>query len=541
LITFILLGKYLEAIAKGKTSEAIKKLLGLKAKTALVVRDNTEKEIPLEEVVPGDIVVVKPGEKIPVDGIVVEGYSSVDESMITGESIPVEKKTGDTAVGGTINKTGSFKFKAVKVGMDTVLARIIALVREAQDSKAPIQNIADTVSAYFVPAVFIIALVSALLWMAAGYGFVFALTVFISVLIIACPCALGLATPTAIMVGMGMGASNGILIKNARVLELAQKIGAVVFDKTGTLTEGKPKVSDILETGALARNDILRLAAIADKRSEHPLAEAVVEAARQEKLDIPDAEEFLSFPGKGVVARYKGEEIILGNRALFSEKKIGLSVIENKIEVLEQAGKTTVVLGYKNKPAGILGVGDTLKATARETVRMLKDAGKEVYLITGDTRRTAEAIASQLGIAHVLSEVLPEEKAREILRLKTQSLKVAMVGDGINDAPALAQADIGIAVGRGTDVAIEAADIVLVKDDLRDVAKAMQLSRYVMRKIKQNLFWAFFYNVIMIPLAAGALYPFTGFLLNPLIAGASMALSSVSVVSNSLLMKRYKL
>ncbi|MFA5362266.1 MAG: heavy metal translocating P-type ATPase [Candidatus Omnitrophota bacterium] len=541
LITFILLGKYLEAIAKGKTSAAIKKLLGLKAKTALVVRDAVEKEVPLEEVVIGDIVVVKPGGKIPVDGIIVEGYSSVDESMITGESIPVEKKTGDTAVGGTINKSGFLKFKAVKVGKETVLARIIELVQEAQDSKAPIQNIADRVSAYFVPAVFSIALGAALLWMVAGYGFVFALTVFISVLIIACPCALGLATPTAIMVGMGMGASNGILIKNARVLEMAQNIDAVVFDKTGTLTEGKPAVSDIVETGILARIDILRLAAIADKRSEHPLAEAVIEAARREKLDIPDADEFRSFPGKGVVARYRGEEIFLGNRALFFEKKVELSSLENKIEALEKEGKTIVVLGYKNKPAGILGVGDSVKANARETVRMLKDADKEVYLITGDTRRTAEAIAAQSGIAQVMSGVLPEEKAREIRRLQAQGLKVAMVGDGINDAPALAQADIGIAVGRGIDVAIEAADIVLVKDDLRDVARAMKLSRYVMSKIKQNLFWAFFYNVIMIPVAAGALYPFTGFLLNPVIAGASMAFSSVSVVGNSLLMKRYRL
>ncbi len=541
LITFILLGKYLEAVAKGRTSAAIKKLLGLQAKTALVVRDAVEKEIPVAEVIPGDIVVVKPGGKIPVDGIVIEGYSSVDESMITGEGIPVEKKPGDNAVGGTINKTGSFKFKAVKVGRDTVLARIIALVQEAQDSRAPIQNIADTVSAYFVPAVLIIALAAALLWMVTGQGFVFALTVFISVLIIACPCALGLAVPTAIMVGMGMGASNGILIKNARVLELVQDIDAVVFDKTGTLTEGKPEVSDIIETGELARSDILRLAALADKRSEHPLAEAVIEAALKERIDIPEAEEFLSFPGKGVSARYKGEEVLLGNRALFSGRQVDFTSVESKVDALEKAGKTIVVLGYKHKPAGILAVSDSIKENARDTVRALKDADKEVYLITGDTRRTAEAIAAQLNIGHVLSEVLPEEKAREIQRLKTQGLRVAMVGDGVNDAPALAQADIGIAVGRGTDVAIEAADIVLVKDDLRDVARAMNLSRYVMRKIKQNLFWAFFYNVIMIPLAAGALYPFTGFLLNPMIAGASMAFSSVSVVSNSLLMRRYKL
>ena len=539
LITFILLGKLLEAIAKGKTSEAIRKLLSLQVKTAMVIRNGMEKEIPIEEVVIGDIVVVRPGERIPTDGLVIEGHSGVDESMITGESMPVEKSIGGAVIGATINKTGSFKFKATKVGQDTFLAQIIRLVNEAQGSKAPIQELADKIAAYFVPAVLVIGIIVFIIWFFFA-GLVFALNTFISVLIIACPCALGLATPTAVMVGTGIAANNGILIKNARSLQLAHKIKAIVFDKTGTLTEGKPTVTDIISLGSQDKLEVLKYAAIAEKRSEHPLAEAIVEAARKHNLDIPEPDAFNSLTGLGVIARLGQEIILLGNRKLFAERKIDLSFIEDELNALAGEGKTTMVVAYKNEVIGILAVADTLKEFSKTAVNALKKLGKEVLIITGDHRATAEAIARQLGIDRVLAEILPQDKALEIRKLQDGGLRVAMVGDGINDAPALAQADIGIAIGAGTDIAIESADIVLIKDDLRDVVTSMDLSRFAMKKIRQNLFWAFFYNVIGILIAAGILYPFTGFLLNPMVAGFAMAFSSVSVVTNSLLMQRYK-
>ena len=541
LIAFILLGKYLEAVAKGKTSEAIKKLMGLQAKTALVRKGNKEIEVPIEEVQAGDLVIVKPGQKIPVDGIVTEGDSSVDESMITGESIPVEKKKGEKVIGATLNKTGSFIFRATKVGAETALAQIIKLVEDAQGSKAPIQKLADKVSSYFVPAVLVIAVSSFAVWYSLGMGFPFALTTFVAVLIIACPCALGLATPTAIMVGTGKGAENGILIKSAEALQRAQKTHIVVFDKTGTLTKGKPEVTDILPGKGFSEKDLLMYAGVAEKRSEHPLGEAILQKATEMKIPLSDPQRFSAIAGHGLEARHKGKTILLGNRALMAGRNVSIEGVEASLQRLEEEGKTAMILAVNKKVAGVIAVADTLKEHSQEAVKMLHSQGIEVYMITGDNKRTAKAITAKVGIEHVLAEVLPQDKAREIRKLQQQGKKVAMVGDGINDAPALAQADIGIAVGSGTDVAIESADVVLIRGDLRDVVRAMDLSRYTMRKIKENLFWAFFYNSLGIPLAAGVLYPFTGWLLSPIIAGAAMALSSVSVVSNSLLMKRHRM
>jgi len=533
LLTFILLGKWLEAVAKGRTSQAIKKLLGLRPKTALVERDGKEIEISIAEVVPGDIVIVKPGQKIPVDGEVVSGDSSIDESMVTGESIPVEKKAGDTVIGATINKTGSFKFRATKVGSDTMIAQIIKIVEEAQGSKAPIQELADLISAYFTPAVVILAFAAFVFWMLMGYGFTFALSIFITVLVISCPCALGLATPTAVIVGTGIGAQNGILIKSAKSLQIAQKVNMVVFDKTGTLTKGKPEVTDVI-------GDVLRYAAIAEKRSQHPLAEAIINKAKAERLDIPEPESFNSISGQGVEAKFQGKAILLGNRKLIKLKGIDVSGFSSKLDELENQGKTSMIVVIDGKAAGLIAVADTLKEHSKEAVQMLKRSGKQVVMITGDNARVGQAIGKAVGIDKVISEVLPADKASEIQNLQAERNVVAMVGDGINDAPALAQADLGIAIGSGTDVAIESADIVLIKEDLRDVVMAMDLSGYTLRKIKQGLFWAFIYNIIGIPVAAGLLYPFTGFLLNPIIAGTAMAFSSVSVVTNALLMKRYK-
>ncbi len=539
LLMFIVLGKLLEAIAKGRTSEAIKKLLSLQAKTAIVIRKGKETEIPIEEVAAGDIVVVKPGQKIPVDGIVTDGHSSVDESMVTGESIPVEKTKGSNVIGATINTTGSFRFKATKVGKDTMLAQIVRLVEEAQSSKAPIQKLADTISAYFVPAVAVIAIISALVWFLLGAGFAFSLSIFIAVLIIACPCAMGLATPTAIMVGTGLGAQHGILFKSAEALQMAHKANIIVFDKTGTLTRGKPEVTDVILVQG-TENDVLKLASIVEKNSEHPLATAIIESAKKRKIEIPDASKFNSITGRGVEAEYRGKKILLGNKRLMSEKKINLSTLEQKIEQLEQQGKTVMLLAVNRKITGAIAVADTAKEGTKEAIEELQKMGKEIVMITGDNKRTAEAIGAQLGITRVLAEVLPEDKEKEIKRLKLSGKKVAMVGDGINDAPALAEADVGIAVGSGTDVAIETGDIVLVKNDIRDVITAMRLSHYTLNKIKQNLFWAFFYNTAGIPIAAGILYPFTGFLLNPIIAGAAMAFSSVSVIANTLLMRKFR-
>jgi len=540
LIMFILLGKLLEAIAKGKTSEAIRKLLGLQAKTAVVIRNGREQKINVDDVVVNDIIIVKPGEKIPVDGVIVDGHSSVDESMVTGESIPVEKAKGDKVIGATINKTGSFKFKATKVGKDTVLAHIVRMVEEAQGSKAPIQRLADLISAYFVPIVAVIGVIAFLAWYSLGFGFVFALTVFIAVLIIACPCALGLATPTAIMVGTGLGAKNGILFKNAESLQLAKSIQTIIFDKTGTLTKGKPEVTDIISIKNGKGKDVLKFAAIAEKRSEHPLAEAIVNKAKDLRIKIDEPKKFNSITGKGVEAFYKNNKILLGNRKLIGKNKINIENLENKIRILEEEGKTVMIVALNKKIIGMIAVADTLKECSKEAVRQLHKMGKEIAMITGDNERTANAIARQLGIDRVLAEVLPQEKANEIKKLQAEKKKVAMVGDGINDAPALAQADLGIAIGSGTDIAIETGDIVLIKNDLRDVVTAIDLSRYTLKKIKQNLFWAFIYNIIGIPVAAGVLYPFTGWLLNPIIAGAAMAFSSVSVVGNTLLMRLYR-
>jgi Cu+-exporting ATPase len=458
--------------------------------------------------------------------------------MVTGESIPVEKKVGDKVIGATINKTGSFKFKAEKVGKDTFLAQVIRLVEEAQGSKAPIEELADKISAYFVPAVVLIGLASFVIWLLAGQSFVFALTVFIAVLIIACPCALGLATPTAVMVGTGLGAEHGILIKSAGALQKASQLKIIVFDKTGTLTKGEPEVTDIVVTrdSRLATRDLLLYAAVAEKRSEHPLAEAILKKAKVEGIEVPEPEGFNSISGKGVEAG----DILLGNRKLMQERNVSFAELEGKRQELESQGKTVMLVAKNSVLIGMVAVADTLKEHSREAVYHLQRMGKEIVMITGDNRRTGEAVAEQVGIDRVLAEVLPQEKAENIKKLQTEGKKVAMVGDGINDAPALAQADIGIAIGSGTDVAIETGEIVLVRDDLRDVVTAIELSAYSMRKIRQNLFWAFIYNALGIPIAAGVLYPFTGFLLNPIIAGAAMAFSSVSVVTNSLLMRRFK-
>jgi len=542
LLTFILLGKYFEAVAKGKTSAAIKKLMGLRAKTAIVERNGKEIEIPIEEVKVGDIVIVKPGQKIPVDGIVVDGHSSIDESMISGESIPVEKKKGDTVVGATINKTGSFKFRAEKIGSETMLAQIVKMVEDAQASKAPVQRFADKISNIFVPVVIVIAIVAAIFWLVVGQPFLFVLTIFITVLIIACPCALGLATPTAVMVGTGLGAENGILIKGAASLQKAQEIDTIIFDKTGTLTKGEPELTDVIAKNSFTEKQVLEFAAVIEKKSEHPLGEAIVNGAEKKGIKISDPSSFNSITGKGVEGKFKGKDVLLGNRKLMQERNIEIGSVEGEMEKLENQGKTAMLVAVDGKVAGIVAVADTLKENSGKAVEALQKMGKETIMITGDNKRTGEAIAKQIGINRVLAEVLPEDKAEEVKKLQTDGKKVAMVGDGINDAPALAQSDIGIAIGSGTDVAIETGDIVLIKDDLRDVVTAIDLSTYAMNKIKQNFFWAFIYNVIGLPVAAGILFPFFGEagLLNPVFAGTAMAFSSVSVVTNSLLMRRYR-
>jgi len=541
IISIILLGRYLEARAKGRTSEAIRKLIGLQAKTARILVAGREVEVPVEEVAVGDIVVVRPGEKMPVDGIVTEGTSAVDESMLTGEPMPVDKKEGDSVVGATINKNGFLKFQATKVGKDTVLAQIIRLVERTQGSKAPIQRLADSVAGVFVPVVIGIAVLTFLVWyFIGGESFTFALTAFISVLVIACPCALGLATPTAIMVGTGKGAQNGILIKSAEALELAHRAKVIVFDKTGTLTTGKPVVTDTVAVNGFAQSEVLRLAAVAEKGSEHPLGEAIVDASKSGGQELPDPEAFESLAGRGVVARVEGKEILLGNRALMAENSVESRSFEDKIQELESYGKTVMLMSVDRKLVGLIAVADTLKEDAAEAIRNLHQMGIETIMITGDNRRTAQAIARRVGIEKVLAEVLPEDKAEELRRLQANGQVVAMVGDGINDAPALAQSDVGIALGSGTDIAMETGTVVLVRGDLAGVVEALKLSRYTIRKIRENLFWAFFYNVAGIPIAAGVLYPVFGLLLDPVIAAAAMGFSSVSVVTNSLLMSRYR-
>ena len=542
LIVFILLGRYLEAVAKGRTSASIRKLLELQSKTALVVRDGVEAEIAIDEVLVGDEVVLKPGSAVSVDGFVVEGSSSIDQSLLTGESLPVDKAVGDEVIAGTINKGGWLKLEATKVGADTALAQIIRLVEEAQGSKAPVQRLADKVSAYFVPIVLAIGVITFLAWYLSGYDLSFALKAFIAVIIVACPCALGLATPTAVIVGTGKGAENGILMKDAATLELTCKVDTVVFDKTGTLTRGKPAVTDIIVLSESYSEDaILGLAAAVEQRSEHHIGNAIVAKAVERKVSIPEIADFSATTGKGVEAKCNGSSVLVANSKLFAERGIDVSKAEADVAKLEGQGKTVVLVGIDSKAVGIIAVADTAKEHAAETVTRLKEMGRKVVMISGDNRRSAESIARQLGIDSVLAEVLPEDKAAEIKKLQAGGVKVAMVGDGVNDAPALVQADVGIAIGSGTDVAIESGGIVLVKDDIRDVVRTLELSCYTMRKIKQNLFWAFFYNAVAIPVAAGALYPATHFLLNPIIAGAAMAFSSVSVVMNSLSMRRYRL
>jgi Cu+-exporting ATPase len=543
IIALILLGRLLEAKAKGQASEAIKKLLGLQAKTARVIRDGKEIDIPVEEVQAGDTVVMRPGEKIPVDGIIKEGYSSVDESMVTGESIPVEKKQGDTVIGATINKTGSFKFEATKVGSQTMLAQIIKLVQEAQGSKAPIQRLADKIAGIFVPIVVLIAIITFLIWNLFGPrpSFIFALLSFVSVLIIACPCALGLATPTAIMVGTGKGARNGILIKSGESLETAHKLNTIVLDKTGTVTKGEPEVTDVIITDNLSEKEFLEKAASVENVSEHPLGEAIVKYAKSKNLKITEVEEFDSITGHGVVAKAGGVRIVLGNPKLLEQKGIKLDEYEERYRKLAEDGKSPVLVAMDGKLSGIIAVADTLKQDSKTAVDELKKMGLEVIMITGDNEKTAFAIAKKVGVDKVLAEVLPEHKAAEVKKLQEMGKLVGMVGDGINDAPALASADIGIAIGSGTDVAIESSNITLIGGELTKVVTAIKLSRQTMKVIKQNLFWAFFYNTAGIPIAAGVLYPFFGILLSPIIAAAAMAFSSVSVVSNSLRLKKMRL
>ncbi len=532
IITLILLGKTFEAVAKGKTSEAIKKLMGLQPKTARVIKDGVEKDIPIEKVEIGDIIVVRPGEKIPVDGVIVEGHSAVDESMITGESIPIDKAVDDEVIGATINKFGTFKFRANKIGKDTVLSQIIKLVEDAQGSKAPVQRLADKISGIFVPVVVIIALVTFLGFYFIKGDFNVAIINAVAVLVIACPCALGLATPTAIMVGTGKGAEKGILIKSGEHLERAHKMDTIVFDKTGTITKGEPEVTNIITFNDVAESEILRIAASVEKTSEHPLGQSIVKKGEEQALKLSEPEKFMAVPGKGLEATFEGKEVLIGNRRLMFDNNISIKDGEEILLKLEEEGKTAMLLSLDNKLSGIIAVADQIKETSRKAIEELKSMGLDVYMITGDNERTAQAIAKEVGITNVLADVLPENKAEVVEKIKSEGKHVGMVGDGINDAPALAASDVGFAIGTGTDVAMEAADITLMRGDLSGVVTAIRLSHRTMKTIKQNLFWAFFYNSIGIPFAA------LGFL-DPMIAGAAMAFSSVSVVTNSLRLKKF--
>ncbi|MDO9099730.1 MAG: heavy metal translocating P-type ATPase, partial [Caldisericota bacterium] len=540
ILTLILLGKSLESVSKGRTSQAIKKLMGLAPKTATVIQGDNEVELPVAEVETGDLIRVRPGEKVPVDGVVESGATSIDESMLTGESIPIEKRVGDSVVGASINGNGSITFRATRVGADTVLARIVKLVEDAQGSKAPIARLADVVSGYFVPIVFAIGVASGAAWLIAGRGSVFALTTFISVLTIACPCALGLATPTAIMVGTGKGAEYGVLIKGGAALEMAQQVRTVIFDKTGTITEGKPAVTDVVTTADADRSTVLLLAASAEKDSEHPLGAAIVRAAQDEKLDLLPLRTFVSVPGRGIEATIGESTLLLGNAAFMTEHAVDTSDVRQAVDRFATDGKTPMFVVRDGALIGVIAVADVVKPNSVRAIATLHGMGIEVAMITGDNRRTAEAIARQVGIDRVLAEVLPQDKALEVKKLQAHGRRVAMVGDGINDAPALAQADVGIAIGNGTDVAIESADIVLMKSDLMDVATAIQLSKATIRNIRQNLFWAFAYNTLGIPIAAGLLYAFGGPRLNPMIGAAAMSLSSVSVLTNALRLRSFR-
>jgi Cu+-exporting ATPase len=541
-VALVDLGMAMEIRAKGKSSEAIKKLMGLQAKTARVVRDGKEMDIPVEEVVLDDIIVVRPGEKIPVDGEIVEGSSAIDESMITGESIPVEKHEGDEVIGATINKTGSFKFKATKVGKDTALAQIVQMVEEAQSSKPPIQRVVDKVSGYFVPAVIILAIAAFVIWYLVGPApaLIYALVVAVTVLIIACPCALGLATPISLMVGVGKGAENGILIRSGEALETAQKLDAIVLDKTGTITEGQPSLTDIVTANGFTEEDVLAWSASVERASEHPLGEAIIKGAEEQELTLLDPKNFNAVPGHGVEAEVDGRKVLLGNIKMMRDNNIDAGSLQDQSVTLADDGKTPMFVAVNGKAAGIVAVADTVKPDSKEAIAQLKKMGLEVVMITGDNKRTADAIARQVGVDRVMAEVLPEDKAMNVQKLQNEGKRVAMVGDGINDAPALAQADIGLAIGTGTDVAIEAADITLIKGSLKGVVLAIQLSKATMKNIKQNLFGAFAYNTAGLPIAAGVFYPLFGLLLSPLIAAAAMAFSSVTVVTNANRLRRFQ-
>ena len=543
-IALVVLGQALELRAKGQSSSAIKKLLGLQAKTARVIRDGKEMDLPVEEVLVGDVIQVRPGEKIPVDGVIVEGSSAVDESMLTGESLPVSKKQGDEVIGATLNKTGAFKFRTTKVGKDTALAQIVKMVQDAQNSKAPIARLADTISGYFVPIVMILAVWTFVIWFVIGPQpqLVYALVASVTVLIIACPCALGLATPMSLMVGIGKGAENGILIRSGEALQTARAIQTVVLDKTGTITKGKPELTDtvISEQSSVTSDELLRLAASVEKVSEHPLAQAIVEGAQARNLELAEVKDFEAIPGHGVSAKVEDKHLLIGNLKLMNRENIALGSLEEKSKSLADDGKTPMFIALDGKAAGIVAVADTVKDDSAEAIKTLQSLGIEVVMITGDNRRTAEAIARKVGVTRVLAEVLPEDKANNVHLLQAEGKKVAMVGDGINDAPALAQADVGLAIGTGTDVAIEASDITLIKGSLKGVVTAIEVSRATMNNIYQNLVGAFFYNVLGIPVAMGLLFPFFGLLLSPLIAGAAMAFSSVTVVGNANRLRGFK-
>ena len=541
IITLILFGKLLEAKTKGQTSSAIKKLIGLQPKKAKIIENGAEKEVLIENLKVGDIVIVKPGEKIAVDGRIVEGATSIDESMLTGESLPVSKKVGDKVVGGSINKNGSIRFEATEIGKNTVLSQIIKLVEEAQGSKAPISRMADIVSAYFVPIVIGIAIITGIAWFLSGSGLVTALSFFIAVLVIACPCALGLATPTSIMVGTGKGAENGILIKSGEALETAHKIKTVVFDKTGTITKGKPVLTDLIAYGKYNENELLKIAASVENDSEHPLAEAIVNKAKEKNIEIKPYEKFRAMPGYGIRAIFEGKEVQIGNRKLMENRKINVEISQKDYDILSNEGKTPMYISIDNELAGLVAVADVIKETSKEAIEKLKKMGIKTIMLTGDNEKTAKFIAKQVGIDDVISEVLPYQKSQKVKELQEKDEFVAMVGDGINDSPALAQANVGIAIGNGTDVAIESADIVLIRNDLRDVAGAISLSKATITNIKENLFWALFYNVLGIPFAAGIFYAFfNGPKLDPMIAAFAMSFSSVSVLGNALRLKFFK-
>ena len=539
-LTLITLGKFLEARAKENTSEAINKLINLTPKTALVLRNNQEIEIPVDELVLKDIVIVKPGNIVPTDGVIIFGNSSIDESMLTGESLPISKKVGDKVIGASINKSGSFKFEVTKLGEDTVLSQIIKLIEEASSSKAPISKLADRISAIFVPTVIVISILATVTWLFLGYSFEFALSIGIAILVISCPCALGLATPTAIMVGTGKGAQNGILIKSAESLEIAHTINTVVIDKTGTITEGKTQVTDIFTSEKFTQDKLLQLCATIEKNSEHPLADAILKKAQEKAIELLNATDFEALNGLGIKAKVEDRLFYIGNKKLLDSKNISLDLFYEKSEKLANEGKTPIFIADENEVLGLIAISDVVKPTSKDAILEFEKMGLEVIMLTGDNYKTANAIAKQININNVIAEVLPQDKEKEIQKLQSLGKKVAMIGDGINDAPALVRADVGIAIGAGTDIAIESANIVLVKSDLLDAVKAIQLSNAVIKNIKQNLFWAFFYNIIGIPLAAGVFYTVLGWKLSPMFAGAAMSLSSVTVVLNALRLKLFE-